>query len=65
MKVDKSKIESLKKELTALNEQYRDVAIEKVTADEKFMKRLAAISNEIHRVNAAILVERMPVEVED
>lgn len=63
--MNKSKIESLKKQRDALHQDYRLAAIEKVTADEEFMKRLAAISEEIHMVDAAILAERMPVEVEE
>ena len=61
----KSKLESLTKKREALHVKYRLVAIEKVTADDEFNRRLAAISDEIHEVDRDIRIERMPFEEVD
>ncbi len=59
--MDKSKLKSLIEQKSKLNEDYRLVAIEKVTADDKFNAELARISGLIYGVDAEIRRLRTPV----
>lgn len=63
--MDKSKIESLEKQLEALNIKYKLVAIKKIKADEEFIEQLMGIGKEIHKVKSDILAEKMPFGMED
>lgn len=59
------KLEILNQKREALHVKYKLVAIKKVTANEEFNQELAEISEEIHKVDRDIRIERMPFEMED
>lgn len=60
--MDKSRLESLKKQREALNEDYRVELIKYTEFKDVYIKTLSGIGDKIHAIDREIQILRMPVE---